>query len=884
MVGRTFAHYRVTRALGHGGMGDVYLAEDTRLKRQVALKFLPSDVAADPIRLERFEREAQVVAALNHPNIVTVHAIEREGGTLFMAMEYLEGRILTEVIPRGGLPLNRVLTLATQIVDALVGAHSHGVVHRDLKPGNVMVLDGDRVKILDFGLAKLRDPSDAATLPTRELTGEGRIVGTVAYMSPEQAEGKPVDERSDIFAIGVMLYELTTGERPFTGDTSLSVLSSILRDTPRSVIELNPGLPRDVWRIVRHCLAKDPERRYQTAKDLRNDLEDLAQSLVSGELAATGAMVSTPSSPWPRRLTLTVTLVGFLVVFVAWQLGWSDPAANPSPPTLSHSRLTQREGVERWPSISPDGKWLVYFADGDIYLQSTSGQTAINLTKDSPSTETQPAFSPDGETIAFRSTRDGGGIFLMGRTGESVRRLTNNGFTPTWFPDGKSIVYASSEGIGGGPENRNTFSELWTVAVDAGEPRLLFAGDAVQPRVSPNGRRIAYWSVPSNPSTRTLLAGDEPANRDLWTIDANGNNPVRVDGHDANDWNPVWSADGTWLYFLSNRSGSMGLWRVAIDETSGVTRGDPQPLATPAWYVAEFSLAADGTVGVYSSLTETTNIARVEFDPDTATIKGDVELITTGTNDFFYFDVTKDGQFVALTTSSRTREDLYVMTVANGSMRQLTNDFARDRRPRWSPDAQSIYFDSDRRGYQVWRINADGGGLRQLTHDSSLKRMWPSPSPDGTRLAASDSDVRNIAVYETRDFSKPWRAFTATIEPKVGALRVQDWSPDGRSFLVVAATPTGLPSLWSYAVETGTARRITACDTATWLKDGRRIICNLGGRVMVVDVSSAQTKVLPLGSVGGGPRLAADDSQLFFLSGTTSADIWIARFGPATSR
>ena len=890
MLGRMVAHYRVTRALGHGGMGDVYLAEDTRLKRHVALKFLPTDLATDPIRLERFEREAQMVAALNHPNIVTVHSIERDGEALFMVMEYVEGPTLAEIIPRGGLPLSLLLTLAAQIADAVDSAHRHGIVHRDLKPGNVMLLTGDRVKVLDFGVAKLRDRTEGDTLPTRTrgLTAEGMIVGTVAYMSPEQAEGRPVDERSDIFAIGVMLYEMTTGERPFRGDTDLSILSSILRDTPRAVTELNPGLPRDIWRIVRHCLAKDPERRYQTAKDLRNDLDDLAQSIVSGELAATAPVTSTRRSLWPMRVTLMVMLVGLLVAFIAWQFGVPDSLAHASPPTLSHSRLTQREGVERWPSISPDGKWVVYVANGDIYLQSTSGQTAINLTKDSPSIETQPAFSPDGETIAFRSTRDGGGLFLMGRTGESVRRLTNHGFTAAWFPDGESIVFASSESQGGGPENRNTFSDLWTVPVGPGEPRRLFAGDAVQPRVSPNGKRIAYWSVPSDPSKRQLSAVDEPANRDVWTIDAHGNNPIKVAGHDANDWNPVWSADGRWLYFLSNRSGSMGLWRVAIDETSGVTSGDPQPLATPAWYVAEFSLSADGAVGVYSSWTAANNLARVGFDPDTATIKGDVEMITSGTNDFFYFDVTKDGRFVALTTSSRTREDLYVLTVADGSMRQLTNDFARDRRPRWSPDAQSIYFDSDRRGYQLWRINADGGGLRQLTNEPGLKRMYPSLSPDGARLAASDQDVRSVAIYETRDFSKPWRAFTAAIEPNVGALRVQDWSPDGRSFLMVAATPTGaLSSLWSYTVDTGTARRIAACDAATWLKDGRRVLCTLESRVMVMDASNAQATALPVGLEGlaGGPRLAANDSQLFFLQGTTSADIWIARFGqPATSR
>ena len=260
-------------------------------------------------------------------------------------------------------------------------------------------------------------------------------------------------------------------------------------------------------------------------------------------------------------------------------------------------------------------------------------------------------------------------------------------------------------------------------------------------------------------------------------------------------------------------------------------------------------------------------------------------MITTGTNDFFYLDVTKDGRFVALTTSSRTREDLYVLTVADGSMRQLTNDFARDRRPRWSPDAPSIYFNSDRRGYQVWQVNADGSGLRQLTNERGLIPQWPSPSPDGARLAAGDATVRSIAIYDTRDFSKPLQVVSPPVEPKVGLLLIHDWSPDSRSFLLSTATAG---RLWTYAVETRTARRISECGLATWMMDGRRIICNRAGRVMVVEASTGRETELPvdMGTViaAGGPRLAADDSQLFFLRGTTSADIWMARFGPARSQ
>jgi Tol biopolymer transport system component len=661
-------------------------------------------------------------------------------------------------------------------------------------------------------------------------------------------------------------------------------LSSILRDTPRAITDINPGLPRDIWRIVRHALAKDPDRRYQTAKDLRNELDDLTQSISSGELTAAPSIA--PRSPWPLRLAFAVALTAVAAV-AAWQWRGSDTTVNVSPPTLSHARLTQREGVERWPSISPDGKWVAYQSGGDIFLQSVTGQTAINLTQDSPATDATPAFSPDGETIAFRSARDGGGIFLMGRTGESVKRLTDGGFQPAWFPDGKTIVYASGEAPGG-PENRTAFSELWTVPVDGGEPRLLHGGDAVQPRVSPNGQRIAYWDIPNRAATRQIGAGNAPANRDIWTIGADGKNPVRVAGHDANDWNPVWSPDGRWLYFLSNRSGSMGLWRVAIDESSGATRGDPQPLATPSWYVADFSLSADGTAAAYASFVATNNVARQRLDPRTARAIGEVEMITTGTNDFVQLDPTRDGRFIALTTSSRTQEDLYVLNVADGSLRRLTNDFARDRWPRWDRDNRSIYFYSDRRGYQIWRIDADGSGLRELTKEPGLNQMYPSLSPDGARMAASDQDVRQLVLYDTSDFSKPLRVATAAVEPKAGALQVHDWAPDGRSFLLSALNPAAgqgqQPSLWSFTIETGSTRRIGECGGPAWMADGRRLVCNRAGNFVVVDAQSGRSTDMgtaPRAQTSGGARLAVDDSQLFFLQGSISADIWVARFAPA---
>jgi len=273
--------YEIVSRIGVGGMGEVYRAHDPRLRRDVAIKVLPAEFSADSDRLRRFEQEARAAAALNHPNIVTIHSVEEADRTRFLTMELLEGRSLNELIATEGMPLDRLLKIIIPLADAVSAAHQAGITHRDLKPGNVMLTADGRVKVLDFGLAKLREPAsldaDANALPTATVTGEGRILGTVEYMSPEQVEGKPIDPRSDIFSLGVMFFEMATGRRPFAGDTSVSLLSSIIKDTPQSVTDLKPALPQELSRIVKRCLVKDPEYRYQSAKDLRNELRELEE-------------------------------------------------------------------------------------------------------------------------------------------------------------------------------------------------------------------------------------------------------------------------------------------------------------------------------------------------------------------------------------------------------------------------------------------------------------------------------------------------------------------------------------------------------------------------------------------------------------------------------
>ena len=332
MIGQTLSRYKITGMLGEGGMGVVYRAEDPELGREVALKLLPAEMADNPKRLERFRREAKAVAAINHPNIVTIHSIESVESTHFLTMELVEGESLDQIIPPGGMPLAKVFEIAVPLADALASAHEQGIVHRDLKPANVMVTGEKRIKVLDFGLAKLVEDPDSETgdpaltaVPT-ELTAEGMVMGTAPYMSPEQVEGLAMDHRTDIFSLGIVLYEMATGKRPFAGDTSAALVSSILRDSPPTVTEINESLPRHLARIIQHCLEKDPEARYQSAKDVRNELKSLRREVDSGSV--TTGSGATPISPAPRSkgnrkygLWAAAGFTAIVILAAGWWLG-----------------------------------------------------------------------------------------------------------------------------------------------------------------------------------------------------------------------------------------------------------------------------------------------------------------------------------------------------------------------------------------------------------------------------------------------------------------------------------------------------------------------------------------------------------------------------------
>jgi Tol biopolymer transport system component/serine/threonine protein kinase len=874
MLGTTLEHYRIDREIGSGGMGVVYAAEDLKLHRQIAIKVISGPLALDAEFRQRFEREAQAVAALNHPNIVTIHSVEQAGDVHFLTMELVEGQPLSQWIPPGGLPLDRMLKLAVPLADAVSAAHQRGITHRDLKPANVMVAADGRVKVLDFGLAKLKEEGQApgaTTLGAQTITGEGRILGTVAYMSPEQAEGKAIDHRSDVFSLGVVFYEMATGQRPFKGDTSVSVISSILKDTPRAITDVNRDLPRDLNRIVRRCLMKDPDQRYQSAKDMRNDLQELAQALESGEIAPPASTITAPRTgnrkPVAWIALAAVALVAAAFAAIRYWPRSDGPQSRPLEATFT--QITAQKGVEEFPSLSPDGKWVVYTGDAagnrDIYLQSASGQNPINLTQDTPDDDFQPVFSPDGERIAFRSSRDGGGLFVMGRTGESVKRVTDRGYNPAWSPTGTEIVFGT-ENIQWRPGARGLRSALWIVNVETGEKRQITSDDAVQPSWSPNGHRIAFWA-----------ARGPQRQRDIVTVGAGGGDQVLVTDDATVDWNPVWSPDGRYLYFSSERAGSMNVWRVPIDERSGRVQGPPQALTAPSRLAAHLSVSADGRRLAYSSIDVEQNVQRVAFDPAAEQIVGEPQWVTRGSRLWTYMGPSADGQSVALSSGS-PQEDIFIARADGSGLRQLTDDAAFDRLPRWSPDGKQIAFYSNRSGsWDVWRINADGSGLTAVTAQSGAH--YPVWSPDGSRLAFTEIvDVARVSIVDLR---KPWQSQTPerVPNPPGATWRAMSWSPDGRSLAGCQTQGTSPEGILVYLFEARTFTRLTeeGCDPY-WLSDNRLIFTKRPGTLAVIDRDSR--KVRDVLSMRGEDVLlqgvTRDGRQLFVMRSSREADVWMA--------
>jgi serine/threonine protein kinase/dipeptidyl aminopeptidase/acylaminoacyl peptidase len=842
--------YEILELLGGGGMGVVYKARDTRLSRIVALKFLPPELTRDPRAKERFEQEARAASSLDHPNLCTILELgDAPDGRLYLVMPCYDGETLRRKIERGPLPVDQALDIACQIARGLAKAHHNGIVHRDVKPANLIVTGDGVVKILDFGLAKLAGIAAVSHI--------GSSAGTPAYMSPEQARGDEVDERTDLWSLGVVLYEMLTGRRPFRGEREQAVIYALLHERPQPLRELRPEAPPELARIVERLLAKAPEDRYASIEEPLAELRALI-----GATGTTGVPVlAAPRRRTGLRLGAAAAIVALTAAIYLLARGRSD-----RPLQMSFAQLTDQEGSENFPSLSPDGNLFAFVRElspgnHDIFLQRVGGNNPVDLTADSPQDDTQPAFSPDGKQIAFRSERDGGGIFLMGATGESVRRLTDFGYNPAWSPDGKEIAVAT-EGVSD-PRVRGTSSRIWRVDVNTGERHPVpVQGDAVQPSWSPSGDRLAYWGVFRPGSHRVI-----------WTVPARGGRAIRVTDDAHVNWSPVWSPDRRYLYFSSDRGGSMNLWRVPIAESTGEVRGAPEPVTTPAPWSSLLSFSRDGRRAIYATLYGRANIERAPLDPALPSVTGPLSPITQGSRQAGYFRVSPDGRRVVLYAAS-PQEDLFVAATDGTGLRQLTDDVYKDRNPSWSPDGRQILFYSDRSGrYEAWTIRPDGGDLQPLTRTRGEPILYPVWSPDSRRLVCGlgFSGPALIDLARPIDRRVPERLPAA---PAGGPFFASSWSPDGR-WLAGDVSDEGV-FLFSFA-----SRRYERIaprgSQPVWWKDGRRLLYVDGG-IQVYDTRTKGSRLLlapPASSSFLVADLSPDNRTLYVLRKRDEGDIWV---------
>jgi serine/threonine-protein kinase len=855
--------FRPERELARGAMGIVLLAHDLKHDRKVALKVLRPDVASD-VNVERFLREIRITAQLQHPNIlplldsgrVAASASDRESDVLaYYVTPYVAGESLRQRLRRDGeLPVGEAVQIAREIADALGHAHRLGFVHRDIKPENILLSDSHAL-VADFGVAHLLRPTDGT------LTETGVAIGTPTYMSPEQASGAgSIDHRVDIYALGCVLYEMLTGSPPFTGTYQAIMASKFLDSTP-PLHARRPAVSAALERVVTTSMAQLPEARYGTANEFGDALARLVEP--AREVVR-----------WRRLSWIAAAAVAVAVIAGTYALRPKRPVegAGGSQVQASFAQLTADIGVEWFPSLSPDGNWVVFAgenrANRDIYVQRVDAHTPTNLTQDSAADDDQPAFSPNGDRIAFRSSRDGGGIFVMNRNGADVRRLTDRGFHPTWSPDGSEIAF-TTENVELTPGNFNETSELWVVPAAAGPLRLLASGDATLPSWSPNGHRVAFGR---------RFGGSGRGG--IETISPNGGAAIPLTDGSFRDWGPTWAADGRYVYFSSDRGGSMNLWRIAVDERSGKPLGAPVPVTTPAPFAAHASAAAGGSRIAYTSSLVTVNVQRLAFDPIRAVVNGDPAPVTTGTRQWSSPDPSPDANWVTFYTLNQPEGDLYVARTNGSDLRRVSGDSALDRLPRWSPDGNRLAYFSNRAGaLHVWVVRTDGTEQRRLTDTPSNYPAW---SPDGTRIAV----VLGIAARgETLAVLDPERgAATQRPEylppPPMGRFLVTSWSRDGSRLAGEVGSARGVgEGVAIYTFATRSYQRLTDFgEWPVWLPDGQRILF-VARRNTYYVVDARTREVRKVWSVErdvlGPPRLSLDGRWIYFSRRTTEADIWM---------
>ncbi|MCZ6877808.1 MAG: protein kinase [Acidobacteria bacterium] len=868
MVEETISHYKILEKIGQGGMGEVYLAQDTRLDRKVALKFLPEKLQQDSTARKRFLREARSAAALDHPYICKIYEIGEAEEKSFISMEYIQGTTLQEELLKGPLPLKEALEKATEIAEALEAAHKRKIVHRDLKPSNIMLTLDGHVKVMDFGLAKRVTPAEGGQEEeiTTALTREGALLGTVPYMSVEQVRGQAVDTRSDIFSFGVVLYEMLTGVNPFKKDGQIETAHAIVSETPPPLSQYTDDIPVVLQHTVKRMLAKDPTRRIQSAMDIRNELEELRGDLSSGLVQE--AVLRGPRSAVQKRVAVVAII---LVLALAGLLFYLVQTPQDRVPRLVNPlQVTFAVGVENFPTWAPDGGRLAYESnqDGswDIWVTQLGGGEPVNRTADHAGPDRYPSWSPDGRQIAFLSQRDETwGLYTMAAVGGMPRKVVSLDLDPTyyrgvpqWSADGTQIAVV----VWDSPSNY-----VKVISLQTQETRQI-----ALPRGEGNPCLDLSWSPDERTFAYIQAAGDAAEVTRLWMIPSSGGEPIPVTDGRTNDRSPVWSSDGPKLFFVSNRGGTMDLWQQHIGE-DGEPEGKAEPV-TVGLGIRSAVFSSDGAKLAYSRGRPVANVWRVPVRTDRAATWADAQQITFDNALVEMLDVSPDGKRLALSSDRAGNQDLWILPSEGGQMTQLTTEITPDWDPQWSGDGTEIAFYSYRTGNRdIWVIPSGGGPARQLTSHPALEvsATW---SPDGREIAFTSRRSGNRDVWIMgAEGGEPRQV---TVHPADES--VVDWSPDAKWLVFISGShlfriPAAggereqlgeglIGSFGAHLSPDGTVLYYLGRDDNVWalsLKDGSESpATDLAGR---------------RGTLGWG--VATDGQFLYFSWAEETGDIWV---------
>jgi eukaryotic-like serine/threonine-protein kinase len=817
MIGQTLGHFRILERLGSGGMGVVYRAHDEKLQRLIAIKVVGRDTGTPEVDRLRIIEEARAASGLSHPNICTVYETGDFDGQAYIAMEYVEGRALSELIPPEGLPPETVLRYGVQIADALAHAHRRGVIHRDLKTANVVISSDGRAKVLDFGLAR-RIPLDVGSALTRSSNaiGDGKLVGTLAYMAPETLLGQTSDERGDIWGLGVMLHEMAAGELPFRGRNEFEITAGILRTAPHP---LPAHVPPMLRAIIQRCLAKDQAQRYQQVVEVRAALEAIQSDVftplqLSDPEHLTGSVEAPPSGSHtrpielkPRRSVAWLVAAPLVLVVAGAALWLSRDTRSPWERVAANGRLTLLAAFDDPvidPAISPDGKMVAYVVQDksggtDVFVRRTAGGSPVQITNDA-ARESSPRFSPDGDRIAFmrRESADGTPeVRIVPALGGDMVASIANANAPRWSPEGKRLAFLRP--IAGG-------TQVVVAGVDGSNPRVVLEPDSAYPFL-----RDPAWSTDGD--EMAIVRGSGGISGEIWLVPSGGGAPRRAmtDPAEVFSDSPVYTADGQGIVHSSNRGGATNIWfyprrgGVPVRLTAG-----PGPDSSP-------TTSADGTI-VF-------NNSRWRNTLDLYSLRGGQPRVLTTHSPFIWGPAfSRDGNTIAF---SRSEVDgswhIWSIPAEGGTPRRLTDTPNGEVYSRFSPDGSFVLFHTWSTPRRIGRVAASGGIPRMLSFGDASD-SFPDMSPNGRLIAFSRIDADAERVYIGPADGGTARRLTSA------ASAVPRWSPDGRT-IAFSANRSYSGGIFVIDAEGRGEKRLTSVGGwPVWFPDGRQIAYIISGR------------------------------------------------------